>query len=273
MAKKRRKRLVARTDGHSGHLVGLTPPPWWFRDDSEQQKKIHKIQTELWEFYAKTIDSLKPIDVLMDLGDLIDGKGWRSGGGEQKTLDRLEQCEMAQYSIEYAEAPINLLHFGTRYHTGMSEDFERVIAKGLLDNPKIKEVHLEGHSFPKINGLQFDAKHKIGGSTIPHGRFTAIAKDKLWNTIWNSRAEQQPKANVLLRGHVHYLSVCQNPAENWLAMTLPALQGYGSSYGVRECSGTVDIGLVVFDIEPDGSYTWWPILAKLPQQKVRPLPL
>ena len=271
--KAKTKRVVLTSDRHCGHLVGLTPPPWWFRDDSPHQKKIFKIQKELWEFYAKTIDKLKPIDVLIDVGDLIDGKGYRSGGSEQKTTDRLIQCEMAAYSIEYAKAPVVLLHYGTRYHVGQSEDFEVIVANSLKECCCIEKVYIEGHSFAIINNLQFDIKHKIGGSSIPHGRWTAIARDKLWNTVWNSRAEQQPKAGVMVRGHVHYNVGCENPPEGWCAFTMPALQGYGSSYGVRECSGTVDIGMVVIDIEPDGSYVKWVELASLPQQKVQPLRL
>jgi hypothetical protein len=90
----------------------------------------------------------------------------------------------------------------------------------------------------------------VGGSTIPHGRFTATAKERLWNVLWNER-ELRPKAQVILRGHVHYATFCGEPG--WVAMTLPALQGMGTRYGGRVCSGTVHWGAVIFDVNEDGT--------------------
>jgi hypothetical protein len=262
------KRMVIISDLHCGHRVGLTPPAWWWRDDTELQAKVHRNQKELWNWYASKMANLQPIDILVVNGDAIDGKGERSGGSEQNTTDRFVQCDMAVECIREAKASTVLMTYGTQYHTGADEDWERVIADKLRDDAT---VHIEGHAFPNVNGVQFDIKHHIGSSGVPHGRYTAIARDKLWNTVWNNRDEQQPKAGVLIRSHVHYHSFCGCP--EWLALTTPALQGYGSLYGVRRCSGVVDIGIVVFDIQENGVYQWKAITAKLPQQFVKPLTL
>lgn len=264
--KKKSKRVVIISDLHCGHRVGLTPPAYWWRDDTELQSKISRNQKELWNWYADTIALLKPIDILVCNGDLIDGKGDKSGGSEQNTCDRLIQCDMATDCIQYCNPNTCIITYGTSYHTGKDEDFERVIA-GKLDC----DTHVEGHSFPTINGVQFDIKHHVGGSGVPHGRYTAVAKDKLWNTVWNNRDEQQPNAGVVIRSHVHYHSFCGT--SDWLAITTPALQGYGSAFGVRRCSGVVDIGLISFDISETGEYTWTAHVAKLKQQFVKPLSL
>ena len=45
------------------------------------------------------------------------------------------------------------------------------------------------------------------------------------------------------------------------------MQALGSKYGSRQCSGTVDFGFVVFDVDDDGQYTWWCEFAELKTQK------
>ena len=246
------KRMVIISDLHCGHLVGLTPPRWHYQNDG----KLYKNQKELWRFYAAAIDSLKPIDILVVNGDAIDGKGYMAGGTDQKTTNRLEQVDMAVECIDHAEAKTIRMTYGTPYHTGRDEDWEAIIADKV-------DVKIESHAFFDIDGTVFDIKHKVGASTVPHGRLTAVMREKLWNTVWASR-DQQKKANVLIRSHVHYHQYGGDPY--FLAMTTPALQGYGSKFGARQCSGVVDIGLIYFDIDKDG-YEWNQLLAELPQQK------
>jgi len=155
------------------------------------------------------------------------------------------------------------LSHNTPYHTGVTEDFERSVADAV--NAKIG-----GHEWIDVNGLIFDCKHKIGSSVIPHGRHTAIARDRLWNQLW-SIDEQQPLADIIIRSHVHYFNYSGDA--DVLAMTTPALQGYGSKYGARQCSGRVDIGLVWFKIDDKGAYEWKPEIMRTELQKTRALKL
>ena len=92
----------------------------------------------------------------------------------------------------------------------------------------------------------------------------------MWNKMWHAEHERQPNADVIIRAHVHYHNYCGG--DGWLAMTLPALQGYGSNFGARECEGIVDIGMVKFDVYENGEYKWKLIDAKLAQQKAQALP-
>lgn len=177
----------------------------------------------------------------------MDGKGKRSGGVEQLTSDMLAQTDMATTCLKVARAKEYVLVHGTPYHVGPDgEHYERIVARNL-------GAPISGHDWIDVNGCVFDLKHKVGGSTISHGRHTAVAKEKLWNTLWSLR-KMAPKANVILRGHVHYHLDCGGIG--WRAMTLPALQGPGSFYGVEQCSGEVDFGFVVFDVTPEGRPTW-----------------
>lgn len=239
------KTVLCITDSHCGHKAGLTPPAYQTMD----------AQAEVWDWYSQTIEPLKP-DVLLVGGDMIDGKGKRSGGTELITTDRFKQAQMATEVIDEAGCKEIIMVYGTPYHAGDEEDYESVIARTV-------GAFITGHAFPICNGLQFDLKHKVGSSTIPHGRATPIQKAKLWNKMWHDHNNEQPNADIILRGHVHYHEYSGN--SRGLAMTLPALQGWGSKFGIRQCEGIVDTGLVWFKIRPGETLNTLEWHASLPQ--------
>lgn len=247
------KRLVVVSDFHCGHLVGLTPPQWWITakkaGEEHYPSAIRRTQKRMWGGYVASLNELKPIDVLVVNGDCIDGKGPRSGGTELITADREVQAKMAAQCIAQAQAKQVIMTYGTAYHAGDEEDWENIVASD------VKADKIGSHEWIDIEGQIFDFKHKISRSTIPHGRHTAVARDRLWNLLWAERREQ-PKASVIVRSHVHYYNHCGG--HNWLAMTTPALQAAGTKFGARMVSGVVDLGFVHFDVYPGGFYTWEP---------------
>lgn len=258
------KRVVIISDKHCGHQVGLTPPNWQYHYDPSEpptwQTKFAITQRAVWDYFTKTIDSLGPIDILIDNGDSIEGKGERSGGTELITSDRTIQTEMAEYCIKRCHAKKIVMTYGTPYHTGQEEDWEA----GLAAN--VKAERIGGHEWYDINGVKFDVKHKVASSSVPHARMTPLAKEKLWNQVWHAEHELQPESDVIIRSHVHYYTFCGG--ENWLAMSTPALQGFGSKFGARQCSGKVHVGLIKFDVTSKADMPWQPYIANLPCQKV-----
>jgi len=261
MAKRAKvKRVVALGDFHCGHLAGLTPPEFQGAfPHIPYYGKFVELQAECWNWYAATLASLQPIDILILNGDAIDGSGAKSGGTELITPDRRVQAEMAIECAREAKAGKIAMTFGTGYHTGNEEDWEVIIAKEL-------GASIGSHEWIDVNGLVFDVKHHLGSSAVPHGRHTAVARDRLWNILWAER-DEQPRASVFLRSHVHYHGYAGGVG--WLAMTLPALQAAATKYGARRCSGTVDFGLVHFDVDTTGNYQWQLHVAELPAQKAR----
>lgn len=252
------KRLVCISDLHSGHNVGLTPPPW---QGLRKKDKWKRVQGELWGQYERMVrENFKP-DVLVVNGDAIDGRGEKSGSTELVTVDRFEQCEMASYAINMWEAQHVVMTWGTPYHTGTEEDFEQRIADA------VNADKIGAQEWVEIEGVVFDFKHKVGSSSIPHGKATPIAKERLWNLLWTEH-EEQPRADVIVRSHVHYAFMCGEP--HWLAMTTPALQGQGSKFGARQCSGHVDFGITVFDCEK-GKFSWRWDTAVVASQQARAL--
>jgi hypothetical protein len=266
------KRVVILSDSHCGSRTGLTPPKWQSlydinKDQSEeafmtQHFKFVRLQKDLWNFYKKTIDSLKPIDVLIFNGDAIEGKGEKSGGTELIASDCITQANIAIDCIKIAEAKKIYMTFGTDYHvTGKGEDFESLVAD------KVHAEKIGAHDCIEINKVRFDIKHHVGTSQSPTGRYSAITRDRLWNLIWNDNNGDQPRADVFIRSHCHYFVHCGDV--RWLGIITPSLQAPGTKFGTRRCSGRVDFGLISFDINEKGKYTWQSHIADLPSLKAQ----
>jgi hypothetical protein len=201
----------------------------------------------------KIVEMLKPpIDLLIVNGDLIDGRGEASGGTELITPDRTVQAEMAVAALEVWEPRKVVVSIGTPYHTGKTEDWEKTIASVLGGKAY-------SHPFLDVEGVVFDCKHKVGRSSVSYGRGTPLAKERDWNLWWFDRGGQ-PKADIILRSHVHYFAYIGGAG--WLAVNVPPLETGKSKYGQRQNSGMVDWGLVKFDVD-GGAFTWEPYTRQL----------
>jgi len=251
------KTIVVISDLHSGHKAGLTPPSW--NDKPANEKNDRKMsyfeaRSVLFDLYLQGLKSIGKIDALVVNGDAIDGQGKRSSSTELLTVDRMEQASMAAECIRCAKAEKVYLTNGTAYHTSAEgEDFESVVAAEIPTDKYRPEIEVKQHLTLKVNGVVFDIKHHCGSSGIPHGRHTATSREALWNTLWSERGITE-RADILIRSHVHYFQYAGTPDR--LYMTTPALQGLGSTYGVRRCSGLVDWGFVWFKVHESGNYSW-----------------
>ena len=128
-----RKRLLVLSDTHCGHKGGLTPTQWQESPEraaeANQPSHTGESQAKLWHAYRQTIQRLRPIDYCVHNGDAVEGKGERSGGTELITADREEQANMAVRCLNYVRPREGYyLTYGTPYHTGSGEDWEKVVA-------------------------------------------------------------------------------------------------------------------------------------------------
>jgi hypothetical protein len=253
------KNVLVISDTHCGHIVGLCKPKWLSAE--QQSKAFGKLSVALWSWFEKEIKANGPYDVVIHNGDMIDGKGKRSGGTEQVTTDLEEQSEIAIDIIrgipKTKDCKIFMTH-GTPSHTSEDgEDWENVIAKAVGGT-------IKSHMWVEIEGVVFDLKHQpAGNSNVPQGRHTGVAKDRLWNVLWHER-EQQPKGQVFIRSHVHHHNFAGSG--DWLGMSTPALQAAGTKYGQRRCVGIVDYGFVTFQVN-NQQYSWQPHIAQIKEQK------
>ncbi len=250
-------RVVFFGDSHCGSNVGLTPPAYQYQyilnpktEELRTQNKWAKLQKECWDWYVDRINILKPIDLLLNMGDNIDGDGSRSGGTELITTDRKKQVCMAIECIEAAEAKKMTMVYGTPYHTGQAEDFEVDIATHF-------KCKIGGHEWEEVNGCMFDLKHKQSNCKNPA---TGIWNEIVDNREWAILGEQ-PKADVLVRAHTHRFTLLR--IEDCIGITIPALQAYGTKFGARACTRKVQFGLLALDVWLDGEVVEHVHIAKL----------
>ena len=249
------KRGIIIADTHCGHLLGLTPQPWQLKGDG-WKKQVRDVQRQCWNWFDGEMSKLPNLDFILANGDLVDGKGEKSGGIEQLTTNTQEQAEMASYILKRLSCRKTkiLMARGTPYHTGKDDDTEDLVAHDV-------GAAIGDQLWPEINGLVFDMKHKVGSSGIPHGRSSAIKRAALWNMIW-AEANEQPKAKIFIRSHVHYADVNWSPDFGYGLVT-PGLQGFGSRYGARQCEGRVHFGFYYIEVTDKGELIWVPKLAKI----------
>jgi hypothetical protein len=259
------KRMLVISDLHCGHVAGLTPPSWQLQLTGSKGKhnKFARSQREAWDWYASRIELYQPFDVVVLNGDAVDGKGPKSGGTEQLTSDRIEQCDIAEECLRLMLGkPTSLIMtYGTPYHTGVNEDWENVLAD------RLKADKIGSQEWVQLYDTVFDFRHHIESSSIPHGRHTAAAKEDLWNAVLAGDGIV-PRADVIIRSHVHYFKYAGD--ERRLYMTTPALQTMGTKFGGRRCSGKVSFGFVVFEVDKDG-YHWYPEVEILEAEKSAPI--
>lgn len=253
MAKEEKKRVLFLSDLHCGHKGAIASPKW----------AVNNLQKRLWKFYTEAIDEIKPIDYLVLNGDMLDGSGKINGGVELITTDRSQQIEIAKEVIEYTNVVGKniFMTFGTAYHTGKEEDWEKVLADKL-------GAHIDSTLFIDFNaGLTFDIKHHIGSSKVPYSRSNAISREAVWQRLRSSRGFEST-ADIFIRGHLHYFAIAMDSLLG-LRMTLPCLQ-MESNFGKRICDGHTDVGFVYFDIFNNGNYGYKPALLE-PKKRKRPL--
>ena len=226
------KKVVLLGDPHCGSVYGITPPEEW------KASKYRKLQEESWEKYLGLTKQWPAPDVLIANGDLIEGNQSRQGGAELVTADRSVQCDMALRAIEIWKPKKVFLTYGTAYHVGeKAEDFERGIMERLNDRG-ISTV-IEGHLFLNIEGKIFDIRHKVGTSSIPHGRGTPLLRAMMW-ALCKEAKQTAPHVDILIRSHAHYYLDIKTSGPR--AIILPGLQIARGRFGSRECEGDIDWG-------------------------------
>ena len=251
-------RIIWIADMHAGHFAGLTHPDFERkpkRDYSNPLYRQWRVRRKCWNFYDRIIKERGPFDIAIMMGDAIDGRGEKSGGTELLTSDRATQTDMAAASLLHIGAGEMYGVYGTPYHAGVQEDWEDEVAI------KADLARIDSVGRLAIGGKLFRYRHHVGGSSIPHGRFTPLAKEHLWNAIWTERGEDI-NADYLVFAHRHYHICCGEP-NVWMAYICPALQAYGSKFGERRMSGTVDFGLMWTYVE-DGEATFGSETMKFP---------
>jgi hypothetical protein len=252
------------SDTHIGALGGLCPPRHWesaippepgeTASNAARRLFVASVQREMWNWTERNILSLRPKYLVLD-GDIIDGAQKKSAGvgvWSTKTKDQADAAISILSRFKKAGTRIMMCK-GTRYHD--EEYGEEYIADAL-------GAHIAPHAFIEIEGVIFDVKHKETGANCPAGR-PGLRNSHLNNLLWNAR-DQQPIADVTIRGHLHTFFYEGN--DQWLGIVLPGMQ-WLSEYGQLEVGRPIMNGAVHFTNIQKGNLQWHPIIAKLPEFK------
>jgi len=260
------KRVVVIGDIHAGHVASIANRNWQQHyisgntPTTKRHNKFVRVQESLSSEYDIICRKFRPVDILFVMGDCIAGIGKLSVVSELITANLEEQAEIATEIILRMNAKKIAMIRGTDFHCTTAEglDTEDTVARN------VDAIKIGDHDQYDVNGLIFDLKHKLGSSTIPHGRATALLKEILWMRQWALRKEI-PLADILLRAHVHYYQDVTD--RDCRSLSIPALQGMGSKYGSRLCSGTVDWGAVGFDVRSKTDYDFFKHIVQIPCQQ------
>lgn len=256
-------RILALSDMHCGHHLGLTPPEFRsLSDEFEDERKILQQQEIYWDFFYENVMKYGPYDAVVHNGDAIDGSGTKSGGTELISTNRRKQCQIAAHILNMIPAEEIYMTYGTPYHTGQLEDWEDEIAD------KIGAIRIDDVIILDAHGKIFNFKHHVGNSQVPWGRPTALTRDRFFDAL-NSMDGLHLKADIVIRSHVHYFQVVGGCwGGHWKAYTTPALMGYGPKYA-RKMAGNVDFGFLVFDVSEEGEITCTEVILRKSQAAIQ----
>ena len=187
---------------------------------------------------------------------MIDGEATKSNKNEMLYVSPEDQLELSIECVDIINADKTYLVTGTGYHTGKNVDYENVIGQRINAEKNmqrgIKFAWLHETLSLNVDGLKFDFCHKVGRSSIPHGRWTPLARQELWDLKKAGRARYEGH-DIFVRSHTHYHIYGGEYGK--LMLTTPALQGH-TRFGQREVEGVVDVGITYFDVENKENFEW-----------------
>jgi hypothetical protein len=239
------KRILWVADTHVAHLSGLTHPDYWVSD--KPRRFWRKVQERCWRFWVDSLAVIGKPDIIVLLGDLIDGTAHRNGGRELISASMKTQQEMAVKMLASIGKPrIGAIGaYGTGYHTGKEYDFEDAVAASI--GAKLHNV-----AQFRVNGHLFQARHKTATTDNPCGGDIALRKQMVSAVQWaHENGGEIP--DTIVRAHAHtWRTVGGAKMEG---VSLPGLQAW-TIYGGRECSGIVHYGVAWCDVTDNGETTW-----------------
>jgi len=227
-------------DMHTGHVTGLIPPEYDPEPDESRthEYELWRFRRGSWQFFTVAVAKLRPINIAMLMGDIVDGpdRSARDYPGQTLIHDRGVQAEAAAAIINWVGAEKVVAVHGTPRHTGTEESWEEQAFRQIHNI-----VHVGTREVWDVAGLRVQAKHNLSRSNTPYGQSGMLSKSAVMQEL-AALHEREVKAPLMLRAHVH-LFVGVTTAY-WQIYALPALQG-ATRYADGNGDGPMaDMGLV-----------------------------
>lgn len=233
------------SDTHSGSTTGLTVNP------------RNSIQEAVLKVYESDCAWLGKCDILIHLGDIIDGEDLKIRDLTENELP--SQVTDAVETLRMVKAKEYMLIAGTPYHVSQgAQNWDKCVINQLTA-AKVKASYHDKLKLQVSDWFYVQCRHKVGSSGIPHGRFTSPARSKTWDAVnaaikANATGETVHLANLLVFGHVHYWTYAEDA--QGAACTLPCYQALGGRYGSMMCDGHVDLGCLKVEVGAKGEWSW-----------------
>jgi len=161
------------------------------------------------------------VNAHVHLGDSVDGQGDKERGIAELELDVERQGDMAAEVLGVVKAAKHYLCFGTPYHSSGSHSYERHVARQL-------GATIEDTQYLRADGLRISARHVVSRSDTPYGQPGLVAKE-LIRDLLQAQQDDAPRADIVLRGHVHTYAWIDNGMG--YAGIVPCLQLPGGVFG------------------------------------------
>lgn len=243
-------RIVFISDVHVGSSYAVLPDDARNPEDGSPIPQ-NRWQRELYRFWCQLAERLSPVDIIVLLGDLIEGPQTREKFGTLKILNVQHQAEVfvEMFRKTWKWRKLYVVR-GTDYHVSVTGvHVEEWIAQ-RLGAEKIDEAkHSATDITLEVNHRKIHAAHHVGVSTVPHYRFTPLARE-----MWLARLfdDYFGRIDVVARGHVHY-HLFARIEDIMIAFTVPCWQLPTPYARKRTVFGAnASIGLVEIEIAPDG---------------------
>jgi predicted phosphodiesterase len=232
-------RIVFVSDTHVGSSFAVFPEDFRNPEDgtpialNRQQKKLLRE----WERLAS---EFSPADVIVLLGDLIDGPQTRERFGTLRLQNVAHQVDafVQLFRGTWRWRRLYVVR-GTSYHVEVQGvHAEELIARALgaerVDSGKFSDYVLN----LRIHDKTLNCAHHVGFSRVPHLRATPLLRELALNN----------GADIIARGHVHYYVEVRT--DKGIAFTCPSWQLPAPFQLRRGTFGLpTKVGIVVAEIE------------------------
>jgi len=255
-------RVVLIGDTHVGSNYAILPEGFKNPEDGSVYEQ-NKWQRKMFNEWCKLAEKLSPVDVLILMGDLVDGNQRRENWGTLKIQNIQIQAEcfikMLQDTWKWRELYVVR---GTDYHdTVQGVHIDEYIAQRLNarkpSDPDTGKYSADDIQL-RIGKRVFHLAHKVTYSSVPTYRYAPLAR-QMW--LLKLFDEYYGKVDIVVRAHVHY-HIYAGFDDIMLALTTPAWQLPTPYQRSKDPATPNTIGLIEFEIQPDGEYSWW--LHKVP---------
>ena len=208
------------SDLHCGSRWGLRPNPHL------SDFQVTEANLWLWECWLRLIDLFPPLDLLILNGDLIDGPQKRSDGTGLVSTCVGEQTGMAIQALKplVAKAKKVIRMSGTPHHETFHGPLSALDATFDIRRPEaprdmVRDIYLDGGPDDPDNSIILNVKHNPEGQkTLYLG--TVLDRETRWAVLAEA-AHDLPKANFIIRSHIHFGSFFGDLSQKKTIITTP----------------------------------------------------